>query len=438
MCGFIQESPTNKFDNYSIANQKQGALDFVKASNYILTQEFGGTYESAKGDFTRKEFRKLIETVRSSKKKPKAILIFKINRFSRSGGSAVGLVTELIHQLGVHLIEISSGKNTFTARGEAEIMDLLIQARVENIARLEHTLPGLISHVKNGLWLGKAPKGYTHVGKKVKNENNIGGVQKISLNEDGKILQMAWQWKLQGEPDSLILVKLDKLGVNVSKQFLSAMWRNPFYCGISTHNFLKGNAIKGKWEVMVSPKDFKTINRILDEKSNTGYRQSKFCEERPLQSILFCGICGTKMTGYKAKKKIDYYACQNKQCSSKDMNANTTVKCVQKGLNNLFGDYLNTYSLNPKYLTAFKAQMKLTVESIEKEHTETKSILEARMKEKEAHLEKLEKKYVFDSLDSTIYQKLKGELMNELSGLRSELAMCKEKMGQIKKLGINH
>ncbi len=418
---YTRVSSKNQFDtNSSIENQKLSALEFVNSNNYVITNEFGGTYESAKGDFTRKEFSKLIEAVKTSKKKPRAILIYKMNRFSRSGGSAIGLVNELIHDIGVHLIEVTTGKNTFTPRGEAEILDSLLQARKEQLERLEHTLPGLISHVKNGYWLGKAPKGYTHFGKKVKNANNISGNQSIIINDDGKILQKAWLWKLQGEQDFVIIAKLQKLGITVSKQFLSAMWRNPFYCGISTHNFLKGEAIEGKWEVMVSPKDFRLINSTLEEKANVGYKQSKFNEGRPLQSILYCGECGTKMTGYKAKKEFDYYKCCNKNCSCKDMNANTTPKSLVKGLNDFFVGYLNRHSLDPKFIDAFKAQTKLTINHLEKRQKTDKDIITNKIIEANVKLESIEKKYAFEGLEKNVYQRFKAELLEQLRALNEE------------------
>ena len=45
---------------------------------------FGNTYESAKSDFTRKEFQKLISKVRNSHIKPYAIAVKFISRFSRT------------------------------------------------------------------------------------------------------------------------------------------------------------------------------------------------------------------------------------------------------------------------------------------------------------------------------------------------------------------
>jgi DNA invertase Pin-like site-specific DNA recombinase len=109
-----KEQELNKSLNTQIDNAKQ----CVKEKGFNVTQTYGGTYESASGDMTRKEFKKLIEAIRKTKKKPHAILLNTISRFSRTGGAGVSLATELIEDLRVHLYEVSTGRNTFTEEGK--------------------------------------------------------------------------------------------------------------------------------------------------------------------------------------------------------------------------------------------------------------------------------------------------------------------------------
>ena len=183
---YTRVSTKDQFDtNHSIENQLNAARNYAADNGYTIAEEFGKTYESAKDDFTRTEFKKLITDVRKAKRKPLAIMIFKMSRFSRSGGSAIGLVHELIHDLGVHLIEVSTGKNTFTVRGETEIIESLIHARKENIERLEITRPGLESFVRKGNRLGKAPRGYDHRGPRVNDPSRHSPIQELVINKDG-------------------------------------------------------------------------------------------------------------------------------------------------------------------------------------------------------------------------------------------------------------
>ena len=91
---YTRVSSKEQFEqNSSVDRQKDANRKYALDRGFSIVEEFGGTYESAKTDFTRKEFSRLIEKVKRSRKKPYAILVFKMSRFSRSGGNAIGLVS---------------------------------------------------------------------------------------------------------------------------------------------------------------------------------------------------------------------------------------------------------------------------------------------------------------------------------------------------------
>lgn len=130
---YTRVSSKDQFDkNSSVERQKEASYIYATENNYQITEEFGGTYESGKSDFTRKEFTRLIEKVRSSRSKPLAILVYKMSRFSRSVGGAIGLVNTLVEELGVHLIEVCSGLTTMTERSKISIYESLFM-RIKKI-----------------------------------------------------------------------------------------------------------------------------------------------------------------------------------------------------------------------------------------------------------------------------------------------------------------
>ena len=184
--------------NRSIDNQKDEANKYAKSNNYIITRSFGETFESASGDFTRKEFSKLISAVRLLKKRPFAILIYTMSRFSRSGGGGISLAQELIDDLGVNLIEVATGKNTCTAEGKLEIYTGLIRAKQDNIDRLKVTIPGMKKHLEKGNCLGRPPIGYVIYGPRVKNHKYFSPIQKIEKSELASKIRIALDLKLQG------------------------------------------------------------------------------------------------------------------------------------------------------------------------------------------------------------------------------------------------
>ena len=179
--GYTRVSSKRQIEGYSIEEQDRSIREFAKAHGYDLIDVLGGKYESAKGDFTRKEFKRLYEMVTKVKPKPYAIAIKFISRFSRSGGGAIGLVEDLVTNKGIHLLETSSGLCSDNEDGKIRIYEKLLEAMKENKERLERTLPGMKSLLEAGNWLGKAPLGYDTYGKRVIDDNK----KRTALNRAG-------------------------------------------------------------------------------------------------------------------------------------------------------------------------------------------------------------------------------------------------------------
>ena len=431
---YTRVSSKQQFDsNHSLENQIASANKLAEKRNYKITNEFGNTYESAKNDFTRKEFMKLINEVKQSRQKPFAIMIYKMSRFSRSGGSAIGLVNDLVRNQGVHLIEVSTELDTTTEEGEIQIQYSLIHARKENVERLTHTIPGLKRFVKSGNWLGRAPRGYDHYGPKVKNPKFVQGIQQLKVNDDGILLKMAWDWKLQNLPDFQIRQKLSIRGLRINKQTLSAMWRNPFYCGIHKNTFLGGEIIEGNWKGLVSKEDFKTINDRFEAKPKKEYKPYTAQMDRPLQNQLYCGCCSSKMTGYKAKGKYDYYKCLNTECKTKDLSANSSKKSKQEGIHNLFQNLLTNFKLKEELEDVFKEQMKLTLNEQSFKIYDDQTILKKRLKELQTKKETLDSRFAFGEIDNELYNRFIGAVTSELIEIEEKLEDFKIKISNLDK-----
>jgi hypothetical protein len=75
----------------------------------------------------------------------------------------------------------------------------------------------------------------------------------------------------------------------MTTQKISAMWRNPFYCGINT-NKLAGEPVKGNWEPLVNVDDFMKVQRLL-AKNTAGFQHKKDVDDRPLTRLLKCNDC---------------------------------------------------------------------------------------------------------------------------------------------------
>ena len=414
---YTRVSTIDQKTNYSLDNQFNAAKAYAVANGFELVKTFGGTYESGKDDFTRKEFSRLITEVRKAKVKPYAIIIYKMNRFSRSGGSGITLTDMLVNELGVHLIESISGDNTTTAKGQIEIYKKLISAREENITRLEHTMPGLKSFLRAGNWLGIAPLGYEHCGTRVRDFSKRSVEQEIRLNEDGKKLKLAWQWKLEGDTDVQIINKLDRLGVKMTPQRISAMWRNIFYCGLITNKLLEGDVVEGKHEPMVSREVFLKVNNKVSEIKKSGYIVVKDVDERPLTNHIFCAECGTKLTSYENKKKhIHYYKCQ--KCNGVSINATTpATRPKNVGAHELFVKELEKYQLEDTFVDIYKLQIKKMLGNITKEQKNENALIKKQLTELKTKKEKLEERFAFGEISEEMYMKFNAKIDADIVSL---------------------
>ncbi|TVZ24108.1 DNA invertase Pin-like site-specific DNA recombinase [Dokdonia sp. Hel_I_63] len=419
--------------NKSLAYQNDDAIRLAEEREFIITEDFGNTYESAKGDFTRKEFSKLIDRVKKARKKPHAILIYKMNRFSRSGGNGIAVAQELVHKYGVHLIETSSGISTETEQGEYQIWQKLLRARKENMERLEHTIPGLKKFVKEGLYLGKPPVGYTLYGTKVKDFSNRATEQRMEINEDGKLLIKAWKMKANGERDYIIRAFLEKRGLKMSKQKMSAMWTKPTYCGISTNKFLD-EPIRGNWKPIVCQSDFKKVQEVLASSSrSSGYKVEKTNVDRPLTGFIFCSECNRKLTSYSVKKKgLHYYKCQS--CKGVTLNANSSKKSIKVGAHNMLTDLMLTYKLEDKLIAPFKEQLKRVIKNNSNEEYELQEALLKRQKSVQTKIDKLTDMLIDELIDSGTFRRKKDTLEQELEEINSELNIDAKKISNLEKM----
>jgi site-specific DNA recombinase len=414
---YTRVSSKEQESNYSLQTQKISAEKFAQEKGFVLVKTFGGTYESGKDDFTRKEFAKLVEEVKKTKNKPYAILVYNMTRFSRSGGQSITILNELVDKHNVHLFEILSGISTDNPRSRNELNRRLLEAESDNIRKLEVSIPGMKAFLRAGNWLGKAPMGYFHEGPRTTDHDRFYKAQRITLNEVGLKLKLAWQWKLEGVQDYIIVKRLNDLGVNIRLQKLSAMWRNPFYCGFITNKLLDGELIEGHHEQLVSRDIFLRINQN-NTKRPQGYNIEKHCEERPLIGDILCYSCGRKLSGYLVKSKgLHYYKCQ--KCKGVTINANTRND-KRIGAHELFVTLLASYRFKMEFIDLVKDQIvkmiKLTNSSTKKEE----SLFKKRLTELEGEKENLEGRFAFGKITETLYQKFLTKIDSEIYELKEK------------------
>jgi hypothetical protein len=244
--------------------------------------------------------------------------------------------------------------------------------------------------------------------------------QTITVNETGKILKKAFYWKSENKYTNLeIIAKLKALGVSMTKSRLTEMFKNPFYCGILSHNMLQGKLVEGKHEKMISKELFAQINN-LGTKNPKGKHATEF-KNVPLKHFMKCGDCGTPFSGYLVRKKnIWYYKCNKLGCKC---NRNAVM------LNKKFEAFLSNFHILEKYIAPVKDEFMNLAENIVAENLGNETLYKNKLTEVNKRIEAVEEKFIVNEIDRELYNKYilrykaeKSKITEEMAGLNINLS----------------
>lgn len=249
--------------NLSLETQKKAIEEYTIRNGLTISAYFGGTYESAKTD-GRKEFSRMLEFIKRNKRTISQLLVYSIDRFSRTGGAAIKLATDLREQYGISVFAVTQPTDTSNPSGVLHQNIQLLFSEYDNQLRKQKIIAGMKNKLEKGIWVLKAPQGYDNV--------SINGERKILLNDEGKRLKKAFQWKLAGYSNTEILEKLEGVGISLYPQQLCRIFANPFYCGYITHGLLEGKIVEGVHEKLITPDQFLHINEIRQQSPQYGVK----------------------------------------------------------------------------------------------------------------------------------------------------------------------
>ncbi len=420
--------------NGSLETQLIGIEKFCKDNDYEIVGRHGGIHESAKSDFTREQFTKLLDDAMSRKPKPFGIVVWSISRFSRSGAKGIGILCELFDDHDIHLIEASSGLDTTTDRGYHSIVEKLLKSREENLIRKEIILPGMVNFLSKGNRFGRVGFGYDHYGPRVKDPRFLAPTQRLVINEQGMLLRDAFQYKLTGNYSDVSIINImEKRGLKITKQRISSVWRNPFYCGILISSLLKdGEPIIGNWEPLISQNDFWKLQDILNVRSS-GYQHQKVTDYKPLNRLVKCNDCGTCLVGYLVKKKnLGYYKCPD--CNGVSMNCETTPKAKRIGAHDLFTTLVEKYQVQPQFKNLLINQ--LTKIYGYYNTTENQKGIDCKKKFDDLNkkLHNLKMKLGMEEIDKEVYDITRVELEKQIAEQQQELNKTLPEISNLEKL----
>ena len=394
--------------NLSLDFQKKIIVEYAKKNGVEILAYFGGTYESAKTD-GRKEFQRMLEFIRKNRGRVSHILVYTLDRFSRTGGSAIKIAQELRDKHGVTVFAVTQPTDTTNVSGVFQQNIQFLFSEFDNQLRKQRAVAGMKEKFERGIWCLKPPMGYDVV--------KVNGERKIVINKAGQHLKKAFQWKLQGVKSEEIVERLQAFGITMYKQKLSQILSNPFYCGIIVNKMLNGKLVKGTHPCIVSESDFLAVNNIRKSANKYGVPHQDEIEALPLKVFMKCEHCGKGYTGYIVKKKnIYYYKCRTKGC-----NCNKNAK----DLNNNFQRFLETYQIHPNFIEPL---YKIMGEKFDI-HNSTNDVqlkqLKTQLSGVQEKIDNLEESYfILKGMSEETYKKFMGRYSEEKAKILDSMDTC--------------
>jgi site-specific DNA recombinase len=392
-------------NNMSLSTQKRYCEQYAIKNGYAILGYFGGTYESAKND-ERKHFNNMLSFVKKSKEKISYIIVYSVDRFSRSGANAIYIAQQLKRE-GVVICSVTQPTDTTTANGSLQQNIQFIFSEYDNQLRREKCITGTKEALLRGEWCQTAPIGYER--------GQVDGRRIWVVNKVGKLLRKAFHWKVQeGISNEEARERLWKLGLKLTHQRMSDLFKNPFYCGLISHNILEGQVVEGIHEKLVSKDVFLHVNEVQN-KNPHGYASTEVNEAIPLKRFLRCDTCRQFLRGYIVKAKgIYYYKCNTVGC-----------KCNKNAgsLHKQFTDLLQKYTFKKESLApVIRKQMLATYYKSVEEEVDERSTFKKNLEEIVAKLGRLKTKLKNEEISYALYLEFVAELEKERQEIEDELA----------------
>lgn len=304
---YLRVSTEQQIEKYGLDVQHEKLQSYCQARGWThVTDYIDGGYSGS--NLNRPALQQLIKDIQA--KKIDLVLVYRLDRLSRSQRDTLSLIEELFLPHHVEFISLSETIDTQTPFGRAAIgiLSTFAQLERENIKERLYTCHQKMVQ-EEGLWAGGAgttPYGYTRLarGQLVVNESERHHVQRIfeSYLELKSVAQVNKQLQAEG---------FKKLRY----QRLSNILKSRLYLGEVS---FAGEWHKGSHEALITEELFDAVQQARRETTNPNRMGPK---NKTFTGLITCGHCGavykvynrriTKADGEKAYES--YYMCENRK-----------------------------------------------------------------------------------------------------------------------------
>jgi len=302
---YLRVSTKEQTENYSLPNQEEKLTAFCKAKDWDIFDIYSdGGFSGA--DTDRPDLQRMLNDIKQ--KKIDAVMVYKLDRLSRSQRDTLELIEDHFLKNDVNFISITESLDTTTPMGRAMIGIMSAFAQLERELISERMRDGQIKRAKEGY----ASMGGDYDPAGFKRENG----ELITVDDEKEHIQEAFKLYEKYHSITKMQAELKILGYPVWRfRRYRDILENPLYNGKITY---AGEVYPGRQEKIIEDDLFNKVQKLLNRHRGRNFNKAK---ESLLAGMITCSKCGERYLTYSVTNKnkgtkYRYYICRARRFPS--------------------------------------------------------------------------------------------------------------------------
>jgi site-specific DNA recombinase len=293
-------------EGYSIGRQTESLIKYCETREWSVSRIFCDAGYSG-SNMNRPHLQALINSISSFD----AVLVYKLDRLSRSQKDTLYLLEDVFEAHGVSFFSLSESFDTSSPFGKAAIGILSVFAQLEREQIRERMAMGRLGRIKSGKTSAWAvqPFGYDYA------EGEL-----IPNSEEGLIVRHIYEDFLAGKTVTQIAKELNVSDFLCRKKVwyyrtVKAVLTNAVYTGVTNY---KGQIYRGNHIPIIDSAIFESVRAELESRRKCAASQNNnlrpFSPKYMLSGLLECGYCGSGFKIVLGRVKADGSRSRKYEC----------------------------------------------------------------------------------------------------------------------------
>lgn len=395
-------------EGYSVGEQKERLIAYCKAKDWIIADIYvDGGYTGS--NLKRPGIQKLI----TETDKFDLVLVYKLDRLSRSQRDTLYLIEEVFRPNDVDFISMQESFDTSTPFGKAMVGLLAVFAQLEREQIKERTRMGRVARAKTGLYHGggNIPIGYDY------KDGHL-----VVNPYEAEQVRMIYDLYLSGSSLRNIAIKMrndgytNKHGSYSSWSCIRNILGNETYTGLMRFGDV---VVEHAHEAIIGEDQFRAAQVLRAKKAEPLKTSITSSSKHLLTGLVICGCCGARYYVRHGSRQYSYYSCysRTKQMPSMVKDPNCKNKIWNKAkLEELVEARVLEVLRSPQLVEEIASKKD------KPKHTNKNAGLETRIREIDKQISKLMELYQMDGIPPEILGDKINKLYNERTTLQESIA----------------